>query len=64
MKDFETTKQLKPYPHVIRLLGFAVESGMLSTILGCMGLIELCDIKRMRLILFQMVCYFLFVMFF
>lgn len=26
MKELETMKQLKPYPHVIRLLGYVVES--------------------------------------
>ena len=28
MKELETMKQLKPHPHVIRLLGCVTESGM------------------------------------
>lgn len=29
MKELETMKQLKPHPHVIKLLGCVTESGML-----------------------------------
>ena len=56
MKELETMKQLEAIPSRHQTSGICC--GIWYAQLGYMGLIELCDIKRMRLILSQMVFYF------